>query len=246
MLTVGCVVCFLVFSLAHLSQRFLVSRPPLLPLTLLSLLQLIAKAWYIDGLHFAGPTRGIAILIPALRKHLAVGNMALAPNKQHFYSPSPFTNCSALLDLISGRAMVWPWWGGPIGSPDYMQDFLIKFLAKYSAAIDSLALLIFDYPQEALCLFMFCVIPSVNHIFCSVPLGPLHNFPLKIREFDKVFILHLLCWPCLHTDLMMDKLCWQLVHQPMRCGGLGIRDPTLVAPQAYLASWGSVLRTAAV
>jgi len=118
--------------------------------------------------------------------------MTFSPDKQFFFSPSPFTDCSSLIDLnirpCDGMVIV----GGPIGPPDFVHDFLIKILAKYSAAIDFLAPLIFDFPQEALCLFTFCIVPSINHVLRCVPLGPLHDFTLKIRERDKAFILHLL------------------------------------------------------
>jgi len=222
-------------GMQHLLSHILLDSPDVLILI------------YCDNIFLFGTPTKIAELYPRLKAALAVGNLKLSPTKQHFFSPSPLTDTSLLTNLgikeCEGVSVL----GGPVGPTVFIEEFLDRFFFKYDKSINSLCPLIHYHPHEALTLFTKCVLPSSNHIFRCVPTSILQNanFLKNIKDRDKAFLLQLLRRPSLYPNQAdRDALRWALVHQPLRNAGLGIRNPEVIAPQAYLASWSACVKTA--
>jgi len=127
--------------------------------------------------------------------------------------------------------------GGPLGTSQYVPDYVEREVVAHQRALDALADFSKVHPHLGHQLTRYCADPRVHHLWMLVPRtaagGAFEEAHKRILTlFHRAANLQLGGLPDTESNLVHSRLA-----SPLAAGGFGLADPSILADAAWVASW---------
>ena len=202
-------------------------------------LPLQMNRWYLDDGILAGPLPTLGAALEILQVDGPQLGLFVSRSKCHLWTPKAsvdplpdiFQQDVQVHDPLGGMRVL----GSPIGSNLWTRQWLLDFLAGFRQSLDRLEQL--ASPRPASHILRSCLgSTKVMFLFRTLPWQDGNWLATKCSSH----LRH--SWELL-LQTQMTEVAWQLACLPIEFGGLGILDPIVAQPIAFLAAFLSAAKS---
>ena len=184
------------------------------------------NVWYLDDGLLVGSKDHLLGILRTLTTQFAEMKLVVNLNKCKLWRPGEVTPQA---DVSPATWAPWnndiPVLGTPFGESRSTLDSSVAALGRIWEKLPTL-----EDCQIAICLLRSCLgCCKVNHLFRTLPLGSHDPFCCSISQGLRETLQVCIGAPVLDSH-------WNQARLPIKLGGLGLSDPVLVAPLAFLSS----------